>query len=269
MSSLAFDGMAAQDKETVALQELNKFLEQPHSIGLDNLKESLRNVVQLMLELKGYSTGYALQHLVMGEHSSMALSGILRDDAKKKREIEDFWREFLELERLMSAHLYEIKQNTVTHIAAIEENIDKQIAAIDTAIIAKAGSESEAEIMKKSNNKRKKLLKFKKHVRAQKEEVLEADDAKEVIEIHKNIIEDVQDFKENKFSSTTYRPNPLGPLGNILEESPINDTLKRANAKNDPYYNNNDTSKASETGSSGSGDSGKQSSVASLPDIAI
>ena len=99
--SLAFDEVASEDGETVALRELNDFLEKPKSSGLDNVKEVLRNSVQLMMELKGYVTGYAIQHLMLGEHSSLAMNGVLRDDDEKKRRIEDFWREFLKLERLM------------------------------------------------------------------------------------------------------------------------------------------------------------------------
>ena len=76
------DGLSPQIR---ALLELEHFLSSPSCVGLDNVKESLRNSVQLMLELKGFSTGYDLSHLLVGEHSSMAMDGVLKDDRIKKK----------------------------------------------------------------------------------------------------------------------------------------------------------------------------------------
>ncbi len=228
MSSLAFGATASQDKESLALQELLEFLEHPHSVGLDNVKESLRNVVQYMMELKGYSTGYSLQILVLGEHSSMAANGILRYDAKKKQEIEDFWRELLALNRLLSTNFYSIQQNAVTYITEIKEDIIEEIAAIDAAIVAKANNATQAQEMKNNNSKRKKLISFKNNIEEQKEDLLDADNSKEVLEIHKNVIEDVQDLKAGQFNPNKPHQNPLGLLGNVLTQT---------QAQNDANYN--------------------------------
>ena len=101
MPVLAFGTATEIDEETLALEELRDFLEKPQSIGLTNLKHSLRNVVLLMLELKGLSTGFIRHILANEEHPSMTMDGLLEGDKKRKRLVEEFWEEMRRLERLM------------------------------------------------------------------------------------------------------------------------------------------------------------------------
>ncbi|PCJ98129.1 MAG: hypothetical protein COA45_08220 [Zetaproteobacteria bacterium] len=208
---------ADEDEETIALQALNKFLESPHSIGLDTIKESLRNMVQLMMELKGYATGFALQHLVHGEHSSMAVDGGLRDDAKKKRLLQEFWDEMLRLERLMMAGFEHVLAHVSAEIIEIKQTIAEEIKAIDVKIEDVTDTAEEALVLKAKNTKRKKLVKFKKHIEEHEVELYEADTTQEVIEIQSNVYEDVQDFKEDRFNPHKNKFDIFAPIREIME----------------------------------------------------
>lgn len=218
-----------EDEETIALQALNKFLESPHSIGLDTIKESLRNVVQLMMELKGYATGFSLQHLVHGEHSSMAMDGSLRDDAEKKRRIQEFWDEMMRLERLMAAGFDHVLAHVAAEIVEIKEDIADKIDAIDAQIDEAADTVEEAQVLKARNTKRKKLVKFKKHIEEHEAELHEADTTEELIEVQSNVLEDVQDFKENRFDPYKNKLDIFAPVRGVLEST---------RASNDHSYNN-------------------------------
>ncbi|PCJ01064.1 MAG: hypothetical protein COB14_04060 [Alphaproteobacteria bacterium] len=218
-----------EDEETIALQALNKFLESPHSIGLDTIKESLRNVVQLMMELKGYATGFSLQHLVHGEHSSMAVDGGLRDDAEKKRRIQEFWDEMMRLERLMAAGFEHVFAHVAAEIVEIKEDIADEIEAIDAQIEEAADTVEEARALKAKNTKRRKLIKFKKHIEEHEVELHEADTTEELIEVQSNVLEDVQDFKENRFDPYKNKLDILAPVRGIMEST---------RARNDHNYDN-------------------------------
>lgn len=254
---------ADEDEETIALQALNKFLESPHSIGLDTIKESLRNMVQLMMELKGYATGFALQHLVRGEHSSMAVDGGLRDDAEKKRRLKEFWDEMLRLEQLMAAGFAEVFEYVAAEIVEVKKTIANEIEKIDERIEEAADTMEEARVLKTRNTKRKKLVKFKKHIEKHEVELHEADTTEDIIEVQSNVLEDVQDFKENRFDPHKNKLDILAPVREVMEA---------ARAVNDHNFNDNDSDDVSlwnrgnqrydETGSSdtGSGSAGDDTS---------
>ncbi len=201
-----------EDDESIALQELNDFLESPQSLILGSVKESLRNIVQLMMELKGFATGYALQHLVNGEHSSMASEGSLRDDAEKKRRLKDFWDEMLRLDREMAAIFEDVYEHVATKIVEIKEDLTEKIEIIDANIEEMADTAEEARVLKAQNTKRKKLVKFKKHIEKHEAELQEADTTQEVIEIQSDVIEDVQDFKSNRFDPNRGKLDLFAPI---------------------------------------------------------
>ena len=212
-----FGTSASDGKETVSLRELLDFMEHPHSIGLDNLKESLRNIVQLMMELKGYATGYALQHLLYGEHSSMAMDGLLESDKKKKKLIQQFWDDMNYIENMLPLCLFEIKEYVHQTIINIKQTINEEIAVIDTHIKEHTSNDIEAQTMKNKSVKRQELKAFKNHIKRQEIELQEAETTKEVIELQKNVFEDVNDFDKGEFTPDKARPNPLSTLGDILD----------------------------------------------------
>ncbi len=245
-SLTTFDKSAEDDPQTVALRELEDFLEKPQSIGLGNLKESLRNIVQLALELKGYQTGLSLQHLVHGEHSSMAMDGLLSGDKKKKRLLKQFWDDMNEIANEMARSFNIIFDFAVKQVVEIKQEISEEIAIIDAKIEEQADTEIEAAAMKAASAKRKKLVKFKKHVKKKEALIQEASTTQEILEIQNDIIEDRQDFKEGRFDPNKTRPNPLTALGDMLEV---------VSAKNDPKYSSETENKIdTETMGNGSSD---------------
>lgn len=189
------DGLSPQIR---ALLELEHFLSSPSCVGLDNVKESLRNSVQLMLELKGFSTGYDLSHLLVGEHSSMAMDGVLKDDRIKKKKAQQLLDDLMEIEREMARSFTSAMEDTYVFINNIETKIDAQLEAIDEQIENIAENEEHAEQLKKSSKKRKRLKLFKKHVKEHKQELEEAEDTKEIISIQQDLKEDLEDFNAGK-----------------------------------------------------------------------
>ncbi len=253
---------ADEDEETIALQELNKFLESPHSIGLDTIKESLRNMVQLMMELKGYATGFALQHLVHGEHSSMAVDGGLRDDAEKKRRFKEFWDEMMRLAALMEGGFEHVLAHVAAEIVEIKEDIADKIEEIDAKIEEVADTVEEARVLKARSTKRKKLVKFKKHIEKHEVELHEAETTEELIEVQSNVYEDVQDFKENRFDPHKNKLDLLAPIREIMEAArPSNDSAFDLGYGSDEDDSDTPSSwkpknKYDDTGSSDTGGSG-------------
>ncbi len=204
-----FDRIAEEDKTTIALRELLSFLEKPQSIGIDNLKESLRNIIQLALEIKGYETGLSLQHLVNGEHSSLAPEGISKVDKERKRRLKQFIEDMAEIEREMANSFNIIFNFTVKKIAEIKQEIVEEISSIDHTIQEKeqaleeikdkAAEAAIAEEILRKKKKRKKLKQFKEHVKKKEAELKEATRTQDVVEIQQTIIEDTTDFKEGRF----------------------------------------------------------------------
>ena len=192
-----------------ALLETESYLASPSSIGLDSIKEPFRNVIQLMLELKGYSTGYDLSHLVIGEHSSMAMHGVLKDDNLKKRKAQQFWEEFLKLEKEMMQHFHSIFQNMHEFIVTIEENIDNKLEEIDTHIEAIAHNDEHAVQLKQKNKERHRLKAFKNHIKNHKQDLVEAESTEDLVDLGQNLAEDLEDLDNGKPVNTGHRDSGI------------------------------------------------------------
>jgi len=246
--AVKFDNNIDIELETKAMSELDAFLASPNSIGLDNIKESLRNVVQLMMELKGYETGYALQHLANGEHSYLAMSGTLKDDERKKRKEQ----ELIELMKLIDQMFAESFAKMYTHvekrIETITENIEDRIDKLDETIENAVEAGLSEQLIEKKKKKRRKLKHFKKRVEERKEELEEVDTAEEIIKVEIDLKRDIDELRQEvpKPKPTAgARPNPF-------------ETYERTR---NHYYDNNahhgqssKHNKDDKTGSSGTGD---------------
>ncbi|GEM_PF-4026276 len=242
-NSKAFEQTAKDDPISISMRELNSFLESPQSIGLDNLKESFRNIIQLMLELKGYETGYDLQHLVHGEHSSMAMDGLLAGDKRKKRKLQDFMDMIAEAEREMAKQFHSLFEKTASKIVAIKDALSNKIENLDVSIERKENALEEADTkaeeiliateLRNKKAERKKLKSFKTHIKQQEKELHKADNVAEVANIQKTIIEDKQAFDAGEFNPDNKKKfTPLADLGAILKNR---SSQKRAPV-NDPVY---------------------------------
>ncbi len=225
-TATAFDQSALDDEDSIALKQLNSFLEKPHAIGLDNLKESLRNMVQLMLELKGYKTGYQVHHLVRGEHSSLAMAGVLPGDEDKRKRMEQFYRDLMELEKQMAKMFARIFKHVAKKIVAVEQHLDAEIEAIDEKIEALADTPEQAAMIKAKSSKRRKLLTFKKHVKQKAEELEDATTTEEVLDIQSDLAEDAQDFRNDAFDPMRPKRGTWDIFGKLIRESKNNQTQK-------------------------------------------
>lgn len=198
-SSLAFKITAMHDDELTAVDELNKFLASPQSIGLDNFKESLRNFVQLMMELKyGGTAGYALQHLVHDDHNSMSVEGTLPADRKKKRRkdqdavtamIEKILREWNESMKNML-------ERVNLQIDALHEVIDKELTKLDFQLESLAKEQVPEDIRERKVAKRNKLKQIKSSVRKQEKILDDAQTHQEILDIEQKIQSVAQKLKK-------------------------------------------------------------------------
>ncbi|MGH1456657.1 MAG: hypothetical protein ACRBDI_07740 [Alphaproteobacteria bacterium] len=229
-----------------ALRELEKFLESPHSIGIDSLKESLRNTVQLMLELKGYSTGYDLSHLVIGEHASLTMDGLSKEDMRKKRLKKQFWDDFMALQKDLNLCFQPLFEEVHVFITNIAESIEAKLDHIDAQIESFSESEEHAETLKEHSKKRQKLVKFQEHITDHKEELKDVETTEELVEIKKNLSLDLENF--NKHVPLKAKHEPISDILKGAHKAAQHYAQKRAEQKeqreafnqakipDDPFY---------------------------------
>lgn len=219
MNMLAFNQDVTEFPESEDLKALNEFLARPNSIGLDNLKEIFRNMIQLMMELKGYSTGYAVHHLPNGEHSSLALSGVLKGDEEKRRRQEELERLLRQLEDSLMQEFERLFAHVENRINAITLNVEQKIAILDEQI-ADDIADDENEIVVETKKKKRKLLKaFMTKIRERKKELAEVETPEEIIEVEADLAQDVEEL-ENRTVDQPQRPrkNPFTSIATIIRE---------------------------------------------------
>ena len=247
-TSLAIDGTEIADHETLALKELNAFLERPNSIGLDSLKEVLRNTVQLMMEIKGYDTGYMLQHLMNGEHSSLAPSGTLKGDAEKKRKAEELQELLRQLEIMLAKDFARMFTHVQTRINVITENIENRIEKLDETIESAIADGLDEEIIDKKKQKRSRLKMFMKRIKEREVELADVETTEEVIEVEAKLSRDVADLRMG--SPEPEAPEVMGPSFGMLS------TVMQSQRQSTPYAYHNYNTTRSDSDESGSGETG-------------
>lgn len=179
---------------TQAQSELDAFLASPRNVGIDNLKESLRNIVQLMQELQGYNTGQDLQHLTTGEHSGISVHGSLRDDEAKKKK-RQFLKELMdEFDRIMAMNFGEVLEVVREKLDDLKDLIDTEIDALDEQIEDMADNDLQAAALKNSSTKRKKLMRFRRHVEVQENIVENSRSTAELVDVAEHIEKDARNF---------------------------------------------------------------------------
>jgi len=219
MNMLAFNQDVTEFPESDDLKALNDFLARPNSIGLDNLKEIFRNMIQLMMELKGYSTGYAVHHLPNGEHSSLAMSGVLKGDEEKRRRQEELERLMRQLEDSLMQEFERLFAHVENRINAISLNVEQKIAILDEQI-ADDIADNESEIVVETKKKKRKLLKaFMTKIRERKKELAEVETPEEIIEVEADLAQDIEEL-ENRTVDQPDRPrrNPFESIATIIRE---------------------------------------------------
>lgn len=179
---------------TQAQAELDAFLASPRNVGIDGLKESLRNIVQIMQELQGYNTGQDLQHLARGEHSGIAMHGSLKDDEAKRKK-QQFLKELMEeFDRIMAMNFNAVLHVVREKIDDLKDLIDEEIEALDQQIEEMADNDLQAAALKNSSTKRKKLLRFRRHVEVHENIVENSKSTAELIDVADHLEKDAKKF---------------------------------------------------------------------------
>lgn len=212
--------------ETEALRELNAFLARPNSIGLDNLKESLRNMVQLMMEIKGYSTGYAVHHLVYGEHSSLALAGNLKGDEEKRRKIEELEQLMREMNRAMFMEFQRLFTHVQTRINVITENIENRINKLDETIEDAIEDDLDESVIQTKKKKRSRLKKFLQRVKAREQQLSQVETTEEVIEVEASLTRDINDLRNGEPEPQPIRESAFAVITGMLKNLRHNKTAE-------------------------------------------
>ncbi len=215
---MAFPSAPVVDQEMEELSELDRFFSSPQSIGLDNVRESLRNVVQLMMELKGYATGYAIQNLVFATDLSLAMDGVLPGDDAKNQRIKDFWQRMYQLHEEMQRRIKEIFSHVATKIIDVKQSIDAQIERLDKEIEAAEEAPGAANVVQEKKTKKRRLLGLRRRVEEREEQLQEADTAQEIIEVEQALDQDIQSFNTTeKVPGVLKKLNPLGIIGTAMQ----------------------------------------------------
>ena len=215
---VAFNNVETDFPESDDLKALNDFLARPNSIGLDNLKEIFRNMIQLMMELKGYSTGYAVHHLPNGEHSSLAMSGVLKGDEERRRRMEELERLMRQLEEALTLQFERLFAHVENRINVIALNVEQKIAILDEQI-ADDIQDDESEVVVETKKKKRQMLKaFMKRINQRKQELQEVETSEDIIEVEADLSRDVEDL-ENRNIGTNMppRPNPFSSISAIIK----------------------------------------------------
>lgn len=212
------DGLAPHIK---AMLELDAFLASPQSVGLDGLKETLRNFIQLMLEIKGYDTGYDASHFTGSKVSSLSMDGASKHDRLKKKKLQQLIDDMLEIEREMKARFEPLFESVSDFIFDIEHKIQHQIEVIDEKIDEIAMNEEHAKLLKQQSNKRKRLVRFKKHIQEHEEELKDAANTAEILDIKKDLKEDIEDFNNGKSFSSKKKQETIAQTIVTMQEEAI------------------------------------------------
>ena len=192
------------------LNALDRFSQLPHSFGIDNLKESFRNLIILMLELKGYDTGRALEHLYDGSHEGLSMSGARLTNSDKKRKKQEFEDAMALYEKLSLQSFSSVFSHVEKKLENVKNNIDEKIEALDAQLEEKADTAEEAAELKRNNKRRKRLFNFKRRVQQYEIELDDASTTEQVLDIEQSLHEDVVAFDNpNAFFPPARKPQGI------------------------------------------------------------
>jgi len=262
------DRMTVNEQDSESLKSLLKFLESPNSIGIDGLREYLRNTVKLMIELKGEGTGLTVEHLAHGEHDSMGLNGSDFKGKKKRKkktlaEMIDHLRSILED---FSPSFQNVFEHVESKISSLKEEIKDEIAEIDAEIEQKTDDPLKIAALKASNTKRAKLVALKERVKAREEKLKSTKKTIDVIDIEARVEKDLEDFKNDKnLYNDIHAPSMLNPLRSALASAaPLSGAKKapdyKPGSEGYPYQMPNHDYGHADNHASGGADEGGQDS---------
>lgn len=121
-------GQSNFDEEREALEELNRFLAKPQSIGVDSLKRPFKNLVMFMIEMTGEDHGLARHVFSPGQGEDLAVSGSFKQsDARREAKRREFLRLLRMLEAEMAKQFRELFDYTHKRIHTTRDRIDEEL----------------------------------------------------------------------------------------------------------------------------------------------
>lgn len=196
---------------------LRSFLEHPRSVGVDSLKESLRNIIILMEELKGNSFGRSAEHFPNGEHEGMSINDSKLTPSKKRKMEQQYSDELLKLEEKLNQSFSGVFRHVEQKLKTVKDNIDAEISKLDEQIDALADNSEHAAHIKANSKKRRKLKLFRSRVKNYEAEMAVAAQSRNtraLVEVEQNLHQDYVAFNDGGI----FPPEQRAP--NILDIIP-------------------------------------------------
>lgn len=269
----------ALEPQVANILALRAFLEDPRSVGVDSLKESLRNIIVLMEELKGANYGRSAEHFSNGEHESMSINDAKLTPSKKRKIQQQYSDDLLKLEEQIAKSFSSVHLHVERKLKNVKENINAEIAKLDEQIEDMASNDEHAEHLKANSKKRRKLKLFKRRVQNYETELsiaAEARDTRALVEVEQNLHQDFVAFNDGGLFPPEQRaPNILDiiPAAAIIKPdptmrwtrpsaaaSPLADILNKPKSARIKTRRSDDTGSASGSGSGGDTDTGGSAS---------
>ncbi len=192
---------------------LRSFLEHPRSVGVDSLKESLRNIIILMEELKGNSFGRSAEHFPNGEHEGMSINDSKLTPSKKRKMEQQYSDELLKLEEKLNQSFSGVFRHVEQKLKTVKDNIDAEISKLDEQIDALADNSEHAAHIKANSKKRRKLKLFRSRVKNYEAEMTVAAQSRNtraLVEVEQNLHQDYVAFNDGGiFPPENRAPNIL------------------------------------------------------------
>ena len=209
------DDAASQEEQSLALGELLDFIEKPNSIGLDNLKPSLRNAIVYMMELMGLESGHNGQGLLAEGHGGLMIGGKRLEHKRKKKLQEEAMRALLALERKLCEEAELLYRHVHTYIEEIKSHIDTRLVELNKKIDEENGvfgKQSPDLII--AELERENLLALKEQVGVYEEDLDDVQKPEELIEIEYELGKGVEQAeKRTKLTAEKKKRTAKGPTG--------------------------------------------------------
>lgn len=201
------------------LSELLKFCEKPQSIGLNNVKESLRNVILYMMALMGLDTGYNYHHIFDESFVGLSIGGATDELRKKKKKRRQLLDEFLRLDLLMFQQFLKLFDHTYKFIQTTKQDIDHKIEILDRMIETNKddGFFSKGDL-KEAKTELENLKDLKTEIENIEADLNKTKDPMDIISIEKQVDDQLKYFAQNS--------------KNTAQKSPFLAALKLATNKN-------------------------------------
>lgn len=240
MGSAALDFKNIQDMQEQFLplpeeEELNallKFCESPKYVGgLDNLKESLRNIITHMMAMKGLDVGYRFPHFLDDSYVGLSSTDSNTERVrKKKKKQQQLWDYLLELDRIMVENFSKLQEHTYERIQYVKTYIKEQIQTYNKMIeLSKDDGFLPPEELQEAKQKLTELKELQTDVIALEDELKTAHHAAEIISVEKKLEDRLESFPEKSKQSEDFFE--------FVKNPPKNNTNPFAKAKTDTRRN--------------------------------